>query len=77
MFKKITKFQKNQGNSRHLENKKKLYRKTFSNHFVHRIFRVWFLVTFGNKVKKIQKYYLIFVYILQGKMEKNEKNLWN
>ena len=33
----------------------------------------WFLVTFGNKVMKIQKYYIIFVYLLQGKMEKKGK----
>jgi hypothetical protein len=28
--------------------------------FVHSIFRFCFLVTFGNKVTKIQKYYVIF-----------------
>ena len=39
---------------------------------VHPIFR--FFVTFGNEVKKMQKYYVIFVYILQGKMGKMEKN---
>ena len=33
-----------------------------------------FLLTFGNKVTKIRKYYVIFVYILQGKMGKTEKN---
>ena len=33
-----------------------------------------FLVTFGNEVTKIRKYYVIFVYILQGKMGKTEKN---
>ena len=33
-----------------------------------------FLVTFGNEVTKIQKYYLIFIHILQGKMGKTEKN---
>ena len=33
----------------------------------------WFLVTFDNKVTKIRKYYVIFVYILQGKMGKTEK----
>ena len=32
-----------------------------------------FLVTFGNKAEKIQKYYIIFVYILQGKMDKTKK----
>ena len=42
--------------------------------FVHPIFGFWFLVTFGDKVTKIQKYYVIFVYILQGKMGKTEKN---
>ena len=44
--------------------------------FVHPIFGFWFLVTFGNKVTKIWKYYVIFVYILQcklGKMEKTRK----
>ena len=41
--------------------------------FVHPIFRFWFLVTFGDKVMKIQKSYIIFVYILQGKMGKTEK----
>ena len=39
--------------------------------FVHPIFLFWFLVTFGNKVAKIQEYNAIFVYILQGKMERN------
>ena len=29
-----------------------------------------FLVTFGDEVTKIQKYYVIFVYILQGKTGK-------
>ena len=33
-----------------------------------------FLVTFGNEVTQIRKYYVIFVYILQGKMAKMEKN---
>ena len=28
--------------------------------FVHPIFPFWFLVTFGNKVMKIQKYYVIW-----------------
>ena len=36
-------------------------------------FRFWFLVTFGDEVMKIQKYYVIFVYILQGKVCKMEK----
>ena len=31
------------------------------------------LVTFGDEVTKIWKYYVIFVYILQGKMGKTEK----
>ena len=36
---------------------------------IHPIFGFWFLVTFfGDEVTKIQKYYIIFVYILQGKM---------
>ena len=38
------------------------------------IFRSWFLVNFGDEVTKIWKYYVIFVYILQGKMGKMEKN---
>ena len=41
--------------------------------FFHPIFCFWFLVTFGDEVTKIQKYYVIFVYILQGKMGKKEK----
>ena len=41
--------------------------------FVHPIFCFLFLVTFGKKVTKIQKYYLIFFCILQGKMGKTEK----
>ena len=38
-----------------------------------------FLVTFGDDVTKIQKYYVIFVYILQGKMgnTKNQKTKMN
>ena len=42
--------------------------------YVHPILRFWFLVSFSNKVMKIRKYYVIFVYILQGKMGKVEKN---
>ena len=42
--------------------------------FVHPIYRFLFLVTFVDKLMKIQKYYVIFVYILQGKMGKTEKN---
>ena len=41
--------------------------------FVPPIFRFWFLVTFGKEVTKIRKYYITFVYILQGKMGKMEK----
>ena len=41
--------------------------------FVHPNFRFWFLVIFGNEVTKIQNYYIVFVYILQGKMGKTEK----
>ena len=44
--------------------------------FVHSIFRFWFLVTFGHEVMKMQKYYVIFVYILLGKMGKMEKTEW-
>jgi hypothetical protein len=32
------------------------------------------LVTFGNEVTKIRKYYVIFIYISQGKMGKTGKN---
>ena len=42
--------------------------------FIHPIFGFWFLVIFGDDVTKIRKYYVIFVYILQGKMGKTEKN---
>ena len=38
----------------------------FSSHFL-------FLITFGDEVTKIWKYYLIFVYILQRKMVKTKK----
>ena len=31
------------------------------------------MVTFGDEVTKIRKHYIIFVYILQGKMGKTEK----
>ena len=41
--------------------------------FFHSIFRFWFLVTFGDEVMKIRKYYVIFVYILQGKMGNGKK----
>ena len=37
-------------------------------------FWFWFLVTFGGEVTKLQKYYLIFAYIFQGKKDKTEKN---
>ena len=43
-------------------------------YFIHPIFRFRFLVTFGNEVTKIRNFYVIFVYILQGKMGKTEKN---
>ena len=33
----------------------------------------WFLVIFDDEIMKIQKYYVIFVYILQGQMGKTEK----
>ena len=32
-----------------------------------------FLVTFGNEVTDVHKYYVIFVHILQGKMGKTGK----
>jgi len=34
----------------------------------------WFLVTLGDEVTEIWKYYVILVDILQGKMGKTEKN---
>jgi len=37
------------------------------------IFCFWCLDTFGDEVTKIRKHYVIFVYILQGKMEKKRK----
>ena len=40
----------------------------------HPIFRFWFLITFGDEVMKIRKYYITFVYILQGKMGQMGKN---
>ena len=40
---------------------------------VHPIFLFWFLVTFGNEVMKITKYYVTFVYILQSKMGQTGK----
>ena len=43
--------------------------------FVHPKFRFWFLVTIGDDVTKMRKYYVIFVYIFQGKMEKNRKKI--
>ena len=53
--------------SRFLLNKQKISKQMFrSSHFS-------FLVTFCNEVTKIQKNYVIFVYILQGKMGKIKK----
>ena len=40
--------------------------------FIHPIFCFSFLVTFGNEFAKTRKYYIIFFYILQGKMGKME-----
>ena len=37
-------------------------------------FLVFGFVTFGDEVTRTQKFYIIFVYILQGKMGKMEKN---
>ena len=34
----------------------------------------WFLITFGDEVRKIQKYYVFFACILQGKMGKIDRN---
>ena len=42
--------------------------------YMFRSFHFSFLVTFGDQVTKIQKHYVIFVYILQGKVGKTEKN---
>ena len=42
--------------------------------FVHLIFRFLGFGHFGDDVKEIRKHYVIFVYILQGKMGKTEKN---
>ena len=44
--------------------------------FIHPIICFLFLVAFvlGDEVTKVRKYYVIFVYILQGKMGKTEKN---
>ena len=39
--------------------------------FIHPIFRFWFVALFA---KKLWKYYIIFVYILQGKMGKTKEN---
>ena len=52
----------------------KLYSRNCDLCFVHPIFGFSFLVTFGDQVTKIWKYYVIFVYILQSKMGKTEKN---
>ena len=41
--------------------------------FIDPIFCFWVLVTFDAKVMKILKYYVIFVYILQAKMDETEK----
>jgi hypothetical protein len=41
--------------------------------FVHLIFGFWFLLAFFEEVTKIRKYYIIFVYVLQGKMGKMKK----
>ena len=38
-------------------------------------FIFWFLVTFGDEVTKLQKHYVIYVYLLQGKIEKNGKKI--
>ena len=48
-------------------------KRTYDMCYVHFIFHLWFLVTFGDKVMKIWKYYVIFVYILQGKLGKTKK----
>jgi hypothetical protein len=43
--------------------------------FIHPIFRLWFVVTFGNLVMKIRKYYIILVYVLQGKRGKTKNGM--
>ena len=47
----------------------------FTEIFVLRSSHFLFFVTSGDEVRKIHKYYVIFVYILQGKMGKTEKEL--
>ena len=42
--------------------------------FVHPIFRFWF---FGNEVTEIQKYFVILVYIMQGKRARRKKQKEN
>jgi hypothetical protein len=39
-------------------------------------FRFWVLVTFSDEVMKVQKYYVIFVYILQVKMGNKNDKVW-
>ena len=51
---------------------RKLYK-----YFVRLICRFWFKVTFGDEVTKVQKYYVILVYVLQGKMEETERKSRN
>ena len=41
--------------------------------FVHLILCFWFLVTFSDKVTKIWKYYVIFVYIAKQKKKTRKK----
>ena len=45
--------------------------------FVHPIFRLWFLVTFGDEVTKIWKYSIIFVYILHSRWARRKKRKEN
>ena len=46
----------------------------FSEKILHPLFGFWFLVTFGDKVTKIQKYHVIFVYILQDRKKGKENH---
>ena len=52
----------------HFSRKQKFYCVLFIPFF---LFGFWSL---GNEIKKVQKYYINFVYILQGKMGKTEKS---
>ena len=48
-------------------------KRNFYSLFVSFHFSFSFFVSFGDEYMKIQKYYVIFVFILQGKMGKSGK----